>query len=137
VISGNTFFSGHEHSIHAENSSNIVVGTNVFDHNPDYSKNTLDGLLFENCSGCTFSGFHFADTLAEAVVTLRNCGEINMTGCQVLDPKKIGVLLENSHNCRVSNCTILDRREPRIMQEAVKLVGGSNNVIADNMEAVK
>jgi len=137
VISGNTFFSGHEHSIHAEHSSNIVVGPNVFDHNPDYSKDTLDGLLFEDCSGCTFSGFHFVNTLAEAVVILRSCGEINMTGCQILDPQKIGVLLENSHNCRVSNCIILDRREHRIMQEAVKLIGGKNNAIADNTEAAK
>ncbi len=133
VISGNTFFSGHEHSIHAEYSSNIVVGPNVFDHNPDYSKDTLDGLLFENCSGCTFSGFHFVDTLAEAVVVFRNCSEINMTGCQILNPKNIGVLLESAHNCRVSNCIILDRRKPKIMQEAIKVVAGSNNIIADNL----
>jgi parallel beta-helix repeat protein len=137
VINGNTFFSGHKHSIHAEHSSNIVVGPNVFDHNPDYRKDTLDGILFEDCSGCTFSGFHFVDTLAEAVVILRNCGEVNMTGCQILDPQNIGVLLENSHNCRVSNCTILDRREPITMQETIKLIGGSNNAIMDNMETPK
>ncbi len=133
VISGNTFFSGHEHSIHAEYSSNIVVGPNVFDHNPDYSKDTLDGLLFENCSGCTFSGFHFVDTLTEAVVVFRDCSEINMTGCQILNPQNIGVLLESAHNCRVSNCIILDRRKPKIMQEAIKVVGGDNNIIADNL----
>ena len=133
TISGNTFFSGHEHSIHAEYSSNIIVGPNIFDHNPDYSKDTLDGLLFENCSGCTFSGFHFADTKAEAVVLLRDCSEVNMTGCQILNPQNIGVLLENGCNCRVSNCIILDRRKPKIMQEAIKVVGGNNNRISDNL----
>jgi parallel beta-helix repeat protein len=133
VISGNTFFSGHEHSIHAEDSSNIVIGTNIFDHNPDYSKDTLDGLLFEHCSGCTLNGFHFSDTKAEAVVLLRDCSEINISGCQILNPQNIGVLLENVRNCRVSNCIILDKREPKIMQEAVKMVGGDNNVISDNL----
>ena len=133
VISGNTFFSGHERNVCAEDSSNIVVGPNIFDHNPDYDKDTLDGLLFENCSGCTLNGFHFADTKAEAVVQLRHCREVNMTGCQILNPQNIGVLLENGRNCRVSNCTILDRREPKIMREAIKVVGGDNNVIADNL----
>jgi len=133
VISGNTLFSGHEHSIHSEDSSNIVVGPNIFDHNPDYGKDTLDGLLLENCSGCTLSGFHFVDTKADAVVRLRNCSEINMTGCQILNPQNIGVLLENVRNCRVSNCTILDSREPKIIQKAIKVVGGDNNVIADNL----
>ncbi len=133
AISGNTFFSGHKHSIHAEHSSNIVVGPNVFDHNPDYAKDTLDGLLFENCSGCTFSGFHFVDTLAEAVVALKNCSEINMTGCQILNPRNVGVLLDNTRNCKVSNCIILDRREPQIMRQAVKVIGGRDNVISDNM----
>ncbi|MFC1716358.1 right-handed parallel beta-helix repeat-containing protein [Candidatus Poribacteria bacterium] len=133
AISGNTFFSGHKHSIHAEDSSNIVVGPNVFDHNPDYAKDTLDGIVFENCSGCTFSGFHFADTLSEAVVRLRDCGEMHITGCQILNPHNIGVLLEDAHNCMVSNCIILDRREPRIMQEAIRVVGGANNQVVDNM----
>ena len=133
TISGNTFFSGHKHSIHAEYSSNIIVGPNIFDHNPDYSKDTLDGLLFENCSGCTFSGFHFADTKSEAVILLRDCSEVNMTGCQILNPQNIGVLLENGCNCRVSNCIILDRRKPKIMQEAIKVVGGNNNRISDNL----
>jgi len=133
AISGNTFFSGHEHNIYAEHSSNIVVGANIFDHNPDYSKDTLDGILFENCSGCVLSGFHFANTKAEAVVLLRDCGEINMTGCQILNPQNIGVLLERAHNCRVSNCIILDTRKPEIMQEAIKVVGGDNNMIADNL----
>ncbi|MBC8228403.1 right-handed parallel beta-helix repeat-containing protein [bacterium] len=133
TISGNTFFSGHKHSIHAEYSSNIIVGPNIFDHNPDYSKDTLDGLLFENCSGCTFSGFHFADTKAEAVVLLRDCSEVNMTGCQILNPQNIGVFLENGCNCRVSNCIILDSRKPKIMQEAIKVVGGNNNRISDNL----
>ena len=32
AITGNTFFSGHEHSIHAEHSSNIVVGQNILAH---------------------------------------------------------------------------------------------------------
>ena len=133
VISGNTLFSGHKHSIHAEDSSNIVLGPNIFDHNPDYDKATLNGILFENCSGCTFSGFQFADTLAEAVVLLRDCSEVNMTGCQILNPGNVGVLLENARNCRVSNCVILDRREPRIMKEAIRVIGGSNNQILDNM----
>jgi len=133
VITGNTLFNGYEHNIHAEYSENIVVGPNIFDHNPDYDEDILDGLLFENCSGCTLSGFHFVDTKAEAAVALRGCGEINMTGCQILNPRSIGVLLANAHNCRVSNCIILDRRSPEIMQEAVKVAGGHNNMITDNL----
>ena len=105
----------------------------MFDHNPDYGKESLDGILFENCSGCTFSGFQFADTKAGNVVELRNCGEISMTGCQIINPENIGVLLENSYNCRVSNCTILDKRSPQTMKRAIKVIGGSNNVIANNI----
>ena len=43
----------------------------------------------------------------------RDSSEVLILGCQVLDPAHRGIALNSVSRCRVSECTIVDRRDPR------------------------
>ncbi len=62
-VTGNSFFSGHERNIVIEDSSNVVVGSNVFDRNPDYGVETPDGIRLERARGVIINGNQFSRTL--------------------------------------------------------------------------
>ena len=55
-VAGNTFFSGHDRTMRIEQCDYVAVQGNVNDYNPDYRKHTADGVVFERCTGCTFTG---------------------------------------------------------------------------------
>ena len=135
AISGNSFHSGYKKSILAEYSSNIAVGSNIFDNNPDYGNKPHNGILLDNCRGCTLCGFHFSDAGGEAVVEVKDSSEINMTGCQVLNPENTAVFLKNSSNCRVSGCLIAGKKKPGRTGEPVKVEGGENNDVSGNLNS--
>lgn len=86
TITGNTIFSGHERNIVARDSSNLVVCGNVFDHNPDYAKETLDGIRLERVQGAALTGNILSSTLhPDGVIELRDCRDVSLVGNQILD----------------------------------------------------
>lgn len=133
-ITGNTFFLGHQHNLLAEDCSQIVVGANLFDRNPDYPPGSRDGLLLTDCRDCTLSGFQVYNTLAdEGAVVLRRCRRVNMTGFTILDCHACGVLLDDVHSVRVSGCLIRDDRPADSRPVALRLTAGRENMIVDNL----
>jgi len=138
VITGNSFFAGHERTLLAQQSDSIVVGANVIDRNPDYRVETGDGVVFDRCDGCLMTGVLLVGTRAPAApagaaVEVRQCTAVRLAECQILDPEPCGVLLHESADCSVSGCTILDRRSPRRLLEAISVVGGVDNVVERNL----
>ncbi len=133
-ITGNTFFLGHQHNLLVEDCSQIVVGPNLFDRNPDYPPGSRDGLVLSDCSDCTLSGFQVFNTLAEqGALILRRCRRVNMTGCTILDCDACGVLLEDVQSVRVSGCLVRDDRPAEARPVALRLTGGRENMIVDNL----
>ncbi len=72
---------GFEHNLLVEGSSNIVIGPNVFDRNPDYRPHdSRNSLLFVDSEDCTLNGLHINHVKgAEAALTLRRCRRFNLT----------------------------------------------------------
>ena len=140
VISGNSFFAGHERTMLIEQSDCIVVGPNVIDRNPDYRTETGDGIVFDRCVGCSMTGVLLnrpnpAGAHTNAAVEVWGSSEINIANCQILDPAPRGVYLKDSVRCRVSGCTIVDRRDPKMMVEACHSDGGEDCPIEGNLLA--
>lgn len=134
TLVGNTFWKGFEHNLLVEGSSDITVGENLFDRNPDYRpRNSRNTLLFRDCADCTLSGLHVKD--AQGVgLTLRNCRRFNVTGCTLLDCDAGGLRLDGVHRSRVSDCLI--QTEPADTAEAfspIRVTGGQGNMIAGNL----
>ena len=135
VVTGNTCWKGYQHNLLVEGSSNVVIGPNLFDRNPDYRpKGSTNGLVFRDCRDCTLSGLHVNNVLdASAGLLLENCSWINVTGCSILDCDKIGLLLKNCNHCRVSDCIIRDTRSGVANPTSISVVGGGENQIGQNL----
>jgi polygalacturonase len=144
TITGNVLYSGHSRNLLIENSRNVVVGSNVFDHNPDYDPNELcTGIRIVDSVDCVLSGLMIQDcrtgshTVKDAgsqtragLVELFRCRGINLSGSQILDGTPHGLFVEDCRDTLVSGCTILDRRTPLLMQAAVHWHGtGEGNLL--------
>jgi hypothetical protein len=146
TISGNYIYSGHQRNLFVESSRNIVVGPNCFGHNPDYDPQELaTGIRFVDCQGCNLTGLLIEDAQAGqhtvagaepidrlALVELVRCRRMNLSGIQILDGTPNGIYVEDCHDTHVSGCSILDDRNPKLMQSAVVWVGaGTGNAITN------
>ncbi|HPO71796.1 MAG TPA: right-handed parallel beta-helix repeat-containing protein [Armatimonadota bacterium] len=138
TFTGNTFFNGQRHSIHARQSTHLLVGSCVFDHNPDYPRDAQDGLLFEECEGVTLTGLHLVDLLAGSperggAIELRACRGVSITDCQILNPAHRGIALERCDRVLVANCLIADTRAQPSMVEAIRDEGSTRACFTGNL----
>jgi polygalacturonase len=138
TITGNVFWEGYEHNLLCENCSDLVIGPNLFDRNPDYDpqdKGSANAIIFRNCRDCTLTGLHVnSNHGTDAAVTLDRCQWFNVTGCSVFDSDGIGIWLDRCAHSRVSDCLIRDERrddavllklsECEDVKEVDNLVGG-------------
>jgi hypothetical protein len=135
TITGNSIWKGFSHNLLVEESSNIVVASNLFDRNPDYRPHdSPNGLVFRDCADCTLTGVHINNTLTvPAGLVLERCRWFNVTGCTILDCDNAGLLLIDCEQCRVSDCLIRDARAAAADYVALKVTGGKNNLVAHNL----
>lgn len=135
-ITGNTFFQGHQHSLLIEDCSQVVVGPNLFDRNPDYGPSGRDGIELVDCRDCTLTGLQVVGAQRpDAAVILRRCQWMNLTSSMILDCDGCGLLLEAVEHCRVSGCVVRDQRPGRPQPVALRLTSGRDNRLADNLFA--
>ncbi|MSR58760.1 MAG: hypothetical protein EXS05_14090 [Planctomycetaceae bacterium] len=144
TITGNVIYSGHSRNLLIEHSRNIVVGDNVFDHNPDYEPGELcTGIRLVDSVDCNLHGLMIQDGQAgrhtikgagpqsrEALVEVVRCRRVNLAGGQILEGAPYGLLLEECQDTLISGCTILDGRTPPLMQAAILWRGaGRGNLV--------
>ncbi len=139
TITGNTMWKGYTYNMIIRGCENFIVSNNVFDQNPRYGYG--DGnqaklaVLFEDCNGAVISGNHqrgVGDIPAAFVI--RNSRQINMTDCNILDYGKVGLLLENVSDSRVSGCMIREnRKEQKVKAVALRMKGGKGNMVVNNL----
>ncbi len=107
IITGNTFWKGFAQNLLVEDSSDIVVGPNLMDRNPDYRPaDSANTVVFRNCRDCTVSGVHLNHALQGPALLLEECTFFNVTGCTILDCPEGGIVLRNSEKCRVDSCLL-------------------------------
>lgn len=133
TLTGNYIYSGHHRNLLVENSRNIVLGPNCFGHNPDYRKNELaTGIRFVDCQNCNITGLIVEDAAAGkhtvpgvepiqrlALLELIRCRGLNISGSQILDGTPAGIYLEDCDETIITGCTVLDDRQPKLMETAV------------------
>jgi hypothetical protein len=57
-----------------------------------------------------------------------------ISDCQILDPLVRGIELEDCVRCRVSNNSIIDRRDKPTMLNAIRILGKSrDNLVQNNL----
>ncbi len=139
TITGNSIYSAAELSIHARKCRTIVVSSNSIDHNPGIEERMKDGIRFDDCAGCCVNGMvmedcRYGDEAGGGAITMVHCRDMAVSSCQVLDPAVRGCYLENCRRCRISDNTILDRRDPQRMKAAVQLDAQcAHNLVRHNL----
>jgi hypothetical protein len=134
TLTGNTFWQGHQYDIRVVDSSNVVLGSNSLDRNPNYvwsnSRGASHGVLLQSCQDVTVTGLHVSGVRhTPAGVQLESCRRVNITGCTILDCENAGLLLKNVCDSRVSDCLIRNDLPEREGWQPVAIVGVNNNVV--------
>jgi hypothetical protein len=134
-ISGNTFGLGFTCNLLVEGSSNITLGSNTMDQNPDYDQpgyhNTV---IFEDCADSTIHGLLInRSRRAEASLIVRRSHHFQITDVTILDSDGVGLLLDQVEWTRVSGCLIHDRRPETKSPIAIRLTGGRKNQVGSNL----
>lgn len=139
TVTGNSFASAFDRSIILDKCRHIVIGSNIFDHNPDYQGDRIDGIKIRKSSAVALSNLilestRAGDTDSGGAIDVSDSSEVSIVACQVLDPVHRGITLENVRNSRVSDCTVIDRRPETTMRESIRLKGhGHGNLILNNL----
>lgn len=144
TLTGNYIYSGHHRNLWVQDSRNIVVGSNVIGHNPDYRKNELaTGVRFENSKNCILQGTLIQDSQAgmhtvpdvvpiqrAGLVELIDCQGMTLSGVQILEGEPYSLYVENCDDTILTGCTILDQRSPKQSLASIRWKGaGSGNMI--------
>ncbi len=133
-MSGNYIYSAFERSLYMEDCANMVFGNNSLDWNPDHGgKQTKDGIVIQNCDGVVLNGFILENCFRGSLerggcVEIIKSRDVTIANSQILDPRYRGVVIQDSHRCKVDGCTILARKKNEI-KATVQVLGNSR----DNM----
>jgi len=139
TISGNSIYSAGKHSLWLEDSANIVAAGNSIDWNPDYKiKHLVDGVLIDRCKGVVLSDTIIEDSFqgseqSGGAVEVRKSRDVSITNCQVLDFRFRGIAMSDSSRCRVTGCSIVERRQAPEKGTSIVVRGGRDNLVAGNM----
>ncbi|WP_406699052.1 right-handed parallel beta-helix repeat-containing protein [Singulisphaera sp. Ch08] len=135
TLTGNTFASAYERSLVLEHCRDIVVGSNVFDNNPDYKGPHINGIRVIKSAGINLQnlildGARAGSTDEGGAIEVVDSNEVLILGCQVLDPEFRGVDIRNCRNTKVSECNIIDRRARPTMREPVRIVDAHGKAVS-------
>jgi polygalacturonase len=130
TLTGNVIASAYERSIVLEHCRDVVIGSNVFDHNPDYQGPIIDGIRIVRSAGINLQNLILDGSRAGGpdeggAIEVVDSSEVLILGCQVLEPEFRGIDIRNCRNTKVVECTIVDRRAQPTMREPVRIVGSS------------
>lgn len=134
TATGNTIYDAGEYSILARSCRGVSLGANTICWRADATLAPRDGLLFEDCEQVTLTGLT-AERLcsgsdeAGAGVMFHGCRDIQVTGCQIVDPLHAGLELKRCTRCVLTGNSIVDRRDLAQMINAVRLGGQNRDVM--------
>ena len=114
TVTGNSIYSGYHHALRIENSDHIVIGSNTIDHNPEYRGNSTDQILLRNSRNISLNGLVIQHTFEPEVavdssVEVRNCENVHITGCQLINARQRGLHLIGSRTVMIQANTIRGR----------------------------
>jgi len=127
TLTGNSFACAYERSILVEHCRDIVVGSNTFDHNPDYTGPRIDGIRVVRSAGVNLQNLILDGCRAGGpdeggAIDVEESSEVLILGCQVLDPEFRGIDIRRCRNTKVSECIVVDRRPQSTNRELVRIV---------------
>ncbi|HKJ67079.1 MAG TPA: right-handed parallel beta-helix repeat-containing protein, partial [bacterium] len=118
-------------------SSDIVLGPNLLDRNPDYSYgdggDSKNAVVVRNSYNLTMTGLHISHVIGmPAGLVLNGCRNYNLTNSTILNCEEGGILLRDSEHGSISDNLISDDRARSEMPPAIRVQGGQHNHVSSN-----
>lgn len=144
-VTGNTFLRGYDRHIVLEDSRNVVVSGNVFDHNEDYfstKPDAIGGISLDRSRGVILSdniidGAASGTAKEGGAIRVSDSRDVTIVGSQILNPAVRGVHILRSTNVRMNACLVSEDEGRGRMLAAVELTGPCpGTVVRDNTLAL-
>ena len=108
-ITGNTFVRGYDRHIVTENSQNIIIGSNVFDHNDDYFPPQIEakgGILMKKIKNVILSDNIIQGAEHAGAIELYDAQEISVSNCQIINYLYQGISINECSHVNINGCLI-------------------------------
>lgn len=137
TLTGNTIYDAAEYSIMARACRGVAIGANTICWKSDEALPPRDGLLFDDCeqvaiTGLTAERLCSGSDAAGAGLMFHRCRDVQLTGCQIIDPLHAGIELKACRRCVVTGNTIVDRRDTPRMKHAIRLAGENRDLVVQH-----
>lgn len=106
---GNTFVRGYDRHIITENSQNIIIGSNVFDHNDDYFPPQVEakgGILMKKIKNMILSDNIIQGAEHASAIELYDAQEISVSNCQIINYLYQGISINECSHVNINGCLI-------------------------------
>jgi hypothetical protein len=143
-ISGNTFIRGYNRHLLINNSRNLIINGNVFDHNEDYfptQPSAFGGILLSRGENVILSdnimdGSGNGNGEDGGAIIVQDSREINISDCQIKNPIFNGIQFVRSTNSQIMNCIISEGVKNNGMLRGITLKGVcTGTMVKDNSVA--
>ena len=138
-ITGNTIYGGQQLNCEFRHCRYITFGSNsCFSRPASYASDTTDGILLDNCVGCSLVGnvlndCRLGDEQSGGAITIRDSSSIDISASQILNPHARGIDVINSSRCNISGNSIHETDETKRMLAAIRVTGqGAGNWVHGN-----
>jgi hypothetical protein len=140
-ITGNTFIRGYNRHLLINNSSNLIINGNVFDHNNDYFPSVPfahGGILLNKGENVIISdniidGSGNGSEDNGGAMVIKDSREVSIIACHIKNPIFNGIQFESSTNSQIINCVISEGVKNNGMLRGLFLKGLCNGtLVKDN-----
>src|SRR5690606_17200885 len=114
TLTGNTFMRGYDRHIKVTHSKNILINSNVFDHNPDYytsGANVPGGITIDRSNHLTLNdniveGAGYGGDADGGAVVITNSQQVSVRGTHIHNARYNGIRIVQSSYVQVTDCSI-------------------------------
>lgn len=137
TLTGNTIYDAAEYSVLARACRGMAIGANTICWKSDETLPPRDGLLFDDCeqvaiTGLTAERLCAGSDVDGAGLMFHGCRDVQLTGCQIIDPLHAGIELKGCRRCVISGNSIVDRRDTPRMKHAIRLAGQNGDLMVQH-----
>jgi hypothetical protein len=142
VIAGNSIYSGYQNAIVAEDAEHLVIGANSIDHNPEYAGKSRDCVILRGCRHVNLSGLLLqhtrdAEVVPSASLEVRDCQNVNVVGCQIINARTRGILVTGGLVIRIADCTIRGKSGDATYRAAIDVDPSATHVMVTNNQVAR
>jgi len=122
TVTGNTFMRGYDRHVKIVDSKNILINSNLFDHNDDYYTSQVDapgGISIDRANHVTLNdniidGAGYGNETEGGAVVIANSQMVTVRGSHIYNARYNGIRIAHSTHVQVTDCLIDGKADPEM-----------------------